>query len=97
LSRTPSYIPSAEIAELDRSVRDYEPIRALDGGADGLDFYRAIFENWMPLLRAGGRMMLEVGMGQAESVRKLMLLAGFHGVDGVEDTAGVQRVVLGRI
>jgi release factor glutamine methyltransferase len=93
----PPYIPSAEVRELDPSVRDYEPIWALDGGADGLDFYRTILENWKGLLRGGGRMMFEVGMGQADSVRKLMLWAGFHGVESVEDTAGIPRVVLGRI
>ena len=93
----PPYIPSREIVELDPSVRDYEPVWALDGGEDGLDFYRAILTHWKPLLRDGGQLMVEVGEGQAPEVKKLMLLAGLHGVDTVLDTGGIERVVYGRI
>jgi release factor glutamine methyltransferase len=63
----PPYIPTAEIRELDSSVRDYEPVWALDGGEDGLDFYRAILDNWKALLRGGGRMMFEVGGRRQEA------------------------------
>ena len=93
----PPYIPTAELATLDPSVRDFEPIRALDGGEDGLDFYRAILAGWKSLLRDGGRLMFEVGDGQAEEVKKLMHLAGLLGVDSVSDTAGIDRVVYGRV
>ena len=61
----PPYIPSGDIAGLDGSVRDYEPHMALDGGEDGLDFYRAIAAKWKPALRLGGSLLFEVGIGQA--------------------------------
>lgn len=93
----PPYIPSADINTLDPSVRDYEPRLALDGGADGLDFYRAILRNWKPAVRDGGYMLFEVGIAQAEAVKMLMLMAGFTGVDGILDTGGIERVVYGKL
>jgi len=93
----PPYIPSSDIMGLDSTVRDYEPLTALDGGEDGLDFYRAVLKNWKSVLRHGGLMLFEVGIGQAEDVKKLMLLSGFLGVESVKDTGGIERVVLGRI
>ena len=60
----PPYIPTGDIAGLDVSVRDYEPRSALDGGADGLDFYRAIAARWGAALRLGGALLFEVGIGQ---------------------------------
>ena len=65
----PPYIPTMEILTLDPSVRDYEPVWALDGGEDGLDFYRAILKNWAGVIRQGGELMFEVGEDQAERVR----------------------------
>ena len=93
----PPYIARAEIAELDVSVRDYEPHEALDGGADGLDFYRIILQNWKPLLRRSGWMAFEVGETQAEDVKMLMLKAGLRSVGAEKDTAGYDRVVYGRL
>ena len=93
----PPYIASAEIATLDSSVKDHEPRAALDGGADGLDFYRFIIKEWKKALRSGGHMAFEVGETQAEDVKKLLLLAGFKDVDAVKDSAGIWRVVHGRI
>jgi release factor glutamine methyltransferase len=93
----PPYIPSAEIPELDISVRDYEPVWALDGGRDGLDFYRAILDGWKNILRPGGQLLFEVGRGQAEQVKKRMLWAGRRGVDIAQATAGIERVLSGRI
>lgn len=93
----PPYIPSTEILTLDPSVRDYEPVWALDGGEDGLDFYRAILKNWKSVLRPGGWLFFEVGIGQAEAVQKLMRLAGFRDVAAVCDTGGILRVVHGRL
>ena len=89
----PPYIPTMDILTLDPSVRDYEPIWALDGGDDGLDFYRAILKNWLPALRQGGGLMFEVGEEQAGSVKDLMRMAGLHDAVSVEDTRGVERVV----
>lgn len=92
----PPYIPSVDIMTLDPSVRDYEPVWALDGGEDGLDFYRAILKNWKSVLRPGGNLMFEVGEDQAQTVKDLMLISGLHDAAGVFDTRGVERVVTAR-
>lgn len=93
----PPYVPSGDIAQLDVSVRDYEPHLALDGGADGLDFYRDIIEKWRKALAKNGKLFFEVGIGQADGVLRLMRSAGFGDLTIVKDTGGVQRVVSGRI
>jgi release factor glutamine methyltransferase len=67
----PPYIPAAEIETLEGEVRDYDPRGALDGGADGLDYYRRLAAEAGAFLKSGGRIMLEFGDGQAESVRKI--------------------------
>ena len=67
----PPYIPSAEIAELDPEVREHDPRLALDGGADGLDFYRRLAREAGAFLNPGGRMMLEFGDGQEPALRKI--------------------------
>lgn len=93
----PPYIPSGEILRLDSSVRDYEPVWALDGGADGLRFYKAIIKYWKSLLRPGGFLLFEAGEGQAEAVREMLGSAGFDRTDIRKDTIGVERVVIGQI
>lgn len=93
----PPYIASDEIMTLDSSVRDYEPIWALDGGEDGLRFYKGILKYWKSLLRPGGFLLFEVGEGQAEEVREMILAAGFAAADTRKDTLGVDRVVMGRM
>jgi release factor glutamine methyltransferase len=67
----PPYIPGGEIAALDPEVRDYDPRTALDGGADGLDFYRALAGGASRFLNPDGRLMIEFGDGQAEAVRRV--------------------------
>jgi release factor glutamine methyltransferase len=67
----PPYIPSAEIDALPPDVRDYEPRQALDGGPDGLECFRRLAAEAGSFLKAGGRIMLEFGDGQAESVREV--------------------------
>jgi release factor glutamine methyltransferase len=67
----PPYVPSAEIDSLQPEVRDYDPRAALDGGPDGLDAYRLIAEQAAPLLKPHGKIMLELGDGQAEPARKV--------------------------
>ena len=91
----PPYIPSGDIAGLDVSVRDYEPRSALDGGADGLDFYRAIAERWGKALRLGGSLVFEVGIGQAPDVEHILALNGFEQIQTAQDTQGIWRVVEG--
>ncbi len=93
----PPYIESEEIMALDSSVRDFEPIWALDGGKDGLRFYKGILKYWKSLLRPGGYLLFEVGEGQAETVKDMVLAAGFAAADTRKDTLGVQRVVIGKM
>ena len=91
------YIPRADIDGLDNSVRDYEPHLALDGGEDGLDFYRAISEKWRDALTPGGRLYFEVGIGQADSVLRIMRAQGFGDIQVVKDLHGIPRVVFGTL
>ena len=93
----PPYIPSGDIAGLDVSVRDYEPHMALDGGADGLDFYRFISDKWKPALRLGGTLIFEVGMDQAQDVEDILAENGFEDIKTAADTQGIWRVVEGTI
>lgn len=93
----PPYIPSEEVKTLDSSVKDFEPVWALDGGTDGLKFYKAIIKYWKSLLRQGGYLVFEVGEGQASDVREMLQTAGFTYTDTRKDTLGVDRVVFGRI
>ncbi|MBQ9118224.1 MAG: peptide chain release factor N(5)-glutamine methyltransferase [Clostridia bacterium] len=87
----PPYIPTAEIEGLQKEVKDYEPRGALDGGKDGLDFYRIIAKEAPKYLTRGGMIMLEVGQGQAEDVVKLFKYCDYSII--VKDMAGVDRFV----
>ena len=91
----PPYIPSGDIAGLDVSVRDYEPHLALDGGTDGLDFYRSVCRRWRDVLHTGSRLAFEVGIGQADDVLRLMRGEGFGELEILPDPAGIPRVVTG--
>lgn len=93
----PPYIASKEILTLDTSVRDHEPTWALDGGEDGLKFYKAIIKYWKSLLRPGGHLIFEVGEGQAAEVAEMLRYAGFDHVGTRKDTLGVERAVYGRM
>ncbi len=93
----PPYIASEEIKTLDVSVKDFEPVWALDGGEDGLKFYKAIIKYWKSLLRQGGYLLFEVGEGQAQAVRDMLSAAGFGYTDTRKDTLGIDRVVFGRM
>lgn len=91
----PPYIPSGDIAGLDASVRDYEPRMALDGGEDGLDYYRAIAPKWKAALRLGGALLFEVGLGQAPAVEDILAQNGYQDIQSAQDTQGIWRVVEG--
>ena len=93
----PPYIPKADIDDLDVSVKDYEPHLALDGGEDGLDFYRAIAEKWKDALVPGGRLYFEVGIGQADSVLRIMRAQGFGDIQIIKDLHDIPRVVFGTL
>ena len=90
----PPYIPTAEIMTLDAEVQR-EHHMALDGGEDGLDFYRAVSLNFSSVLAKGGALAFEVGLGQFEDVMKIMEEAGYRYVQSRCDLAGIERVVWG--
>ncbi len=92
----PPYIPTGEILSLMPEVRDFEPENALDGGADGLDFYRKITEQVKDYLNPGGYVYMEIGYDQGEAVSELMRNAGFTEVEVIKDLARNDRVVKGK-
>lgn len=94
LISNPPYIESGALRELAPEVRDWDPVPALDGGPDGLSFYRRIFAEVPPLLAPGADVVLEVGDGQAEAVLDLGRKAGFAPLGTHPDLAGTHRAVL---
>jgi release factor glutamine methyltransferase len=93
----PPYVRSAEIADLATEVRDHDPLRALDGGADGLDAYRALVPQAGRLLAPLGVLAVEVGQGQSADVERLMVTEGLTLERPPQaDLAGIQRAVAGR-
>jgi release factor glutamine methyltransferase len=94
LVSNPPYVETGEIPNLAPEVRDWDPTFALDGGADGLAYYRRIFAEAPPLLRDEADVVLEVGDGQAEAVLDLGRRAGFLPLGIRQDLAGTPRAVL---
>jgi release factor glutamine methyltransferase len=92
----PPYVPSSSIAGLPREVRDFDPRLALDGGADGLEAFRAIIPASIRLISPNGRLLVEVGAGQARCVLAIAAEAGFLDGATCRDLAGVERVVAAR-
>lgn len=92
----PPYIPSQEIAALSIEVREHDPYLALDGGADGLDAYRALIPQATALLRTGGALLLEVGQHQDRDVGALIQAHGLRLAPTKADLAGIPRVVIGQ-
>lgn len=91
----PPYINSDEIAGLAREVREHDPLRALDGGADGLVAYREIAARAAGWLKPDGALLLEIGATQGLAVKSLVLSGGFRDVHVHPDLAGLDRVVEG--
>jgi len=90
----PPYIPHGDISALDKSVRDFDPLRALDGGADGLDFYRLLATQSRQFLNPKGKVAVEIGIGQKEDVITLFTTADFI-LDTVKtDLGGIERALL---
>lgn len=90
----PPYITGAEMEELPVSVRDYEPHMALYGGEDGLDFYRAIVENFTPALKERGYLCFEFGDGQGEDVCRILEERGYTILERTRDYHDRERAVL---
>lgn len=92
----PPYIRSADIGGLAAEVRDHDPLAALDGGADGLDAYRALIPQAAGLLAPGAALVLEAGQGQSGPIQALMAAAGLMSVIAPKaDLAGIPRAVAG--
>ncbi|MDY4954609.1 MAG: peptide chain release factor N(5)-glutamine methyltransferase [Candidatus Onthomonas sp.] len=89
----PPYIRTGDLATLDPSVRNYEPMLALDGGEDGLDFYRVIAKKWKAALRRTGTILFEVGYDQAEDVAAILSQCGYHNITRHKDYNGILRGV----
>jgi len=91
----PPYIPTGELASLQREIKEHEPFLALNGGPDGLDFYRQIFNSLHTFLEPDGMIALEVGMGQIPQVKSLSAASGlFKTMEVVKDYSGIERVLL---
>lgn len=88
----PPYIPSAELKDLQIEVRS-EPEMALDGGSDGLDFYRSITKNWSSKLKSGGMLAFELGEEQYEAVCSMMTQEGFTNINGYKDLGNTIRAI----
>ena len=91
------YIPTPELADLDKSVIDYEPYAALDGGQDGLDIIRPVIALWKDVLKDGGFMLLEISEGQSPAVQDLLRQAGFGAVVALKDPGGTERIIIGQL
>jgi len=92
----PPYISTDEIKTLDNEVKMFEPLSALDGGSDGLKFYRKIVAESKKYLKDGGLLFFEIGCTQSEEVEGLLRDAAFSDVETRKDYAGKNRVVFGK-
>ena len=90
----PPYVRSGDMANLQPSVRDFEPSLALDGGADGLDFYRSIASRYGRALKPGGWLCFEFGMGQGDEVCAILEENGYEIVERKTDFNEIERAVL---
>ena len=93
LVSNPPYIPTDIIKELQPEVRDHEPVMALDGAKDGLEFYRRIASEAREWLQAGASVYLEIGYDQGREVCELLEKQGFQNIKIVKDLSGLDRVV----
>ena len=93
----PPYIKREVIDTLDKQVKDFEPYNALEGGIDGLDFYRAITKEAKNFIKEGGTLAYEVGHDQSEDVSKLMKMYGYTNIYTRKDLQQIDRVVIGNI
>ena len=90
----PPYIPTNDIAKLQKEVK-MEPIEALDGGSDGLYFYRNITKIWKTKLKSKGNIIFEIGIGQLGDVFDILSQNGFINIKYKKDLNGIDRVIFG--
>jgi len=93
ITANPPYIRRDEIETLQPEIRDWEPAAALDGGMDGMDFYRAILSSAGDFLKPNGFIFLELGYDQAEGVQKIARAEGFKDITVINDYAGIGRIL----
>ncbi len=90
----PPYVTTREMEELPSGVKDFEPLMALHGGDDGLDFYRAIARNYTAALKPGGYLCFEFGMGQGDAVCQILEMNGYTILERSRDYNDIERAVL---
>lgn len=91
----PPYIKTSVIPTLMKEVKEHEPINALDGGEDGLYFYRNITHDAKKLLKENGYLVYEIGHDQKEDVKNIMINEGFKNIKVIKDLSGLDRVIIG--
>jgi release factor glutamine methyltransferase len=96
ITANPPYIAEAELGELAADIRDFEPVAALHGGADGLMLIRAVVRGAVDMLAPAGVLAVEIGAGQASAARLVFEQAGFADIEIARDYGGHERVVSGR-
>lgn len=89
----PPYVKKSDLSNLQPEVKDWEPLNALDGGNDGLDYYRIIIPEAKNYLKENGFIILELGISQAESIRKIAEIAGFKNIILIKDYLGIERIL----
>ncbi|MBQ2273890.1 MAG: peptide chain release factor N(5)-glutamine methyltransferase [Clostridia bacterium] len=92
----PPFIKTADLDTLQKEVKR-EPQMALDGGDDGLVFYRKIAEKWVPHLKSGGTLAVEIGIGQGDDVKAIFKAAGLKNIGSRNDLSGIERVIFGTL
>lgn len=93
----PPYIRSNDIENLQPEIKNWEPVEALDGGEDGLGYYRTIIPEARNYLKEGGHLLFELGVSQADLVRKMVKDAGFTDVLLIKDYAGIERILRAKL
>jgi release factor glutamine methyltransferase len=93
----PPYIKKADIRTLQPEIKNWEPVEALNGGEDGLHYYRAIIPESRNYLKDGGCIMLELGINEGDAVRELAKHAGFKDISFRKDYAGIERIIIAKI
>lgn len=94
ITANPPYVKTIEISELEPEVKNYEPWEALDGGTDGLNFYREIIKNAKEYLLNEGFIFLEIGASQVKKIKEIVSSGSFEIVKVVKDIAGIERVMI---
>jgi release factor glutamine methyltransferase len=90
----PPYIKRDDIRNLQPEIKEWEPVEALDGGKDGLDYYRVIIPEAKDYLNKGGYLMLEIGVNQSEEIKRIAEETGFVNISLIRDYAGIERIFI---